>query len=268
MPGRRIRPRPSSAPRRAPSKAHAIRAGPWGAVLVPARSGWRLPRTVLRALDGFDRSIAHGATARPRAPHGRRGLYGGAALRCSLAVGAPMAAEHTVTRRLPPPTEHSPVARPRTWLAVVGWRKDGLVGLEARPKTSWVATGREGVPSGSRPTVLPRLAKPARQTNTRGSTATADRPNRQPINTSAARPLERRVSVVPRWLRQPRHGGRACRERHMLASVPATQEVLGRAPSRNQSVTGGLGASGGAGGRSPSGRARSWRVPCGQAPPR
>src|SRR5947199_8819790 len=136
MPGRRIRPRPSSAPRRAPSKAHAIRAGPWGAVLVPARSGWRLPRTVLRALDGFDRSIAHGATARPRAPHGRRGLYGGAALRCSLAVGAPMAAEHTVTRRLPPPTEHSPVARPRTWLAVVGWRKDGPVGLGARPKTS------------------------------------------------------------------------------------------------------------------------------------
>src|SRR5436305_1764022 len=126
----------SSAPRRAPSKAHAIRAGPWGAVPVPAPSGWRLPRTVLRALDGFDRSIAHGATARPRAPHGRRGLYGGAAPRCSLAVGAPMAAEHTVTRRLPPPTEHSPVARPRTWLAVVGWRKDGLVGLDERPRSA------------------------------------------------------------------------------------------------------------------------------------
>jgi len=43
--------------------------------------------------------------------------------------------------------------------------------------------------------------------------------------------FERRVSVPPRWLRQPRHGDGAWRERHTLASVSATQEVLGRAPS-------------------------------------
>src|SRR5947199_1425 len=48
------------------------------------------------------------------------------------------------------------------------------------------------------------LAEPEQQTNTRVSTAAADRPNRQPVR---------------------------MRERHMLASVPATQEVLGRAPS-------------------------------------
>ena|SRR5947209_7158315 len=33
----------------------------------------------------------------------------------------------------PPPTERSPVARARTWLAAVGWRRHGLVGTDERP---------------------------------------------------------------------------------------------------------------------------------------
>ena len=36
----------------------------------------------------------------------------------------------------------SPVMRPRTWLAVVGWRRHGLVGVEERPRS--VTSGRRG----------------------------------------------------------------------------------------------------------------------------
>src|SRR6266849_749987 len=35
---------------------------------------------------------------------------------------------------LPPPTARSPVARARTWLAAVGWRRHGLIGLDERPR--------------------------------------------------------------------------------------------------------------------------------------
>src|SRR5438309_6282200 len=50
--------------------------------------------------------------------------------------------------------------------------------LGARPKTSWVANRMRGCSVAITPTFLPRLAKPARQTDTPGSTAAADRPNR------------------------------------------------------------------------------------------
>jgi len=39
-----------------------------------------------------------------------------------------------------------------------------------------------------------------------------------------------RVPRLPRWLRQPRHGGGACWRRNTLGVRSATQEVLGRAP--------------------------------------
>ena len=40
----------------------------------------------------------------------------------------------------PPLTERAPVARARTWLAAVGWRKRGLIGIEERPAE--LTTGR------------------------------------------------------------------------------------------------------------------------------
>jgi REP element-mobilizing transposase RayT len=38
----------------------------------------------------------------------------------------------------------APVARPRSWLATVGWRKHGLIGIEEQPRGAGALSGRRG----------------------------------------------------------------------------------------------------------------------------
>src|SRR5439155_21124832 len=86
--------------------------------------------------------------------------------------------------------------------------------LGSRPKTSsWV--GKRGCAPGEHATVMPRPAKPARQ----------NEPDTSTTRSPQAKTGTARVGL-PRWLRQPRHDGRAGYRRHMLASVSRPKKAL------------------------------------------